>query len=111
MSDQSVIDGYSFSNRGRNLSFTCANPGQEGLETSSLCNMHMLPGNNAVRDQLLDLKVGELFFARGFLVCVQRAGMNPWQSSLSREDTGDGACEIMWIKELRPVQPPGTKEL
>ena len=111
MSDQSVIDGYRFSNSGRYLTFQCANTPDSVIDPASTANMHMLPANEEIRSRLLDLNVGEIFFASGYLVCVDRAGMNPWSSSLSREDTGMGACEIMWINEIRKVRPPGVREL
>ena len=111
MSDQSVIDGYRFSNRGRYLTFQCDNTPGSDIDPASIANMHMLPANDGIRDRLLDLRVGEVFFASGYLVCVDRPAMNPWSSSLSREDTGMGACEIMWINEIRKIHPPGTREL
>ncbi len=111
MSDQSVIDGYRFSNRDRYLTFQCDNGPDSVIDSASTANMHMLPANEEIRGRLLDLNVGEVFFARGYLVCVDRPGMHPWSSSLSREDTGMGACEIMWIKEIRKVRPQGIKEL
>lgn len=110
MSDQSVIDGYHFSNHDRYLSFQCDNTPDSVIDPASTANMHMLPANEEMRDRLLDLSVGEVFFASGYLVCVDRPGMHPWSSSLSREDTGMGACEIMWIKEIRKVRPHGIKE-
>ena len=106
MSDQSVIDGFSFSNSGRYLSYTTASAEEAAMCAGSACNMHMLPANERVRDRLLDLDQGEVFFAKGYLVSVERPGMNPWTSSLTRDDTGQGACEIMWIEEIRRVEPP-----
>jgi hypothetical protein len=29
--------------------------------------------------------------------------MSPWTSSLSRPDSGDGACEIMWVDTVNPL--------
>ena len=109
MSDQSVIDGYAFSNSTRFL--TCVHPDgdQAGMDAGSIANMHMLPANDRVRERMLSFRAGEIFHARGYLVSVERPGMNPWTSSLSRDDTGMGACEIMWVEEIRPVKPPQTR--
>lgn len=106
MSDQSVIDSFSFSNSGRYLSFSTPSAELCGLHAGFACNMHMLPANDRIRELLLDLKQGEVFRAKGYLVSVERPGMNPWTSSLSREDSGPGACEIMWVEEFRRVEPP-----
>ena len=108
MSDQAVIDACQFSNNGRYLTFQSRD---SVIDPTSTANMHMLPANDDVRKHLLDLKVGEVFFASGHLVCIERPGMNPWSSSLSREDTGMGACEIMWVNEIRKHRPPGVREL
>ncbi len=36
----------------------------------------------------------------GYLVDVRGPNGFRWNTSLSRNDTGDGACEIMWIESL-----------
>ena len=36
----------------------------------------------------------------GYLVDVQGPGGFRWRTSLTREDTGDGACELMWIERV-----------
>lgn len=105
MSDQSVIDGLSFNNSNRFLCFNCSGGGQEP-DTASAGNMHMIPASDRIKERLLDLEAGEIFYAKGYLVSVERDGMNPWTSSLTREDTGNGACEIMWVEEIRRKPPP-----
>ena len=60
-----------------------------------IANMHLIPSNDRVRDRLLDVRVGQIVQLSGYLVQVQRPGMNAWISSLTRDDSGNGACEIM----------------
>lgn len=108
MSDQSVVDVFSFSNSNRFLSWNSSDPSAPAAAVSA-ANMHMLPATDRVRDRLLDLDNGDLFEAKGYLVSVERPGMNPWRSSLSRDDTGNGACEIMWVEEVREIQARPVK--
>jgi hypothetical protein len=56
-----------------------------------------------VRDQLLRTRVGNIAHLRGYLIDANRDDGFSWHTSLTREDTGDGACELMWVEavELR----------
>ena len=101
MSDETHATRCDFTNAGRYLNWTWSGEDfPEQAASRSMVNMHMLPANDRVRDHLLNLRRGQLFHARGYLVEVTRPGMGPWTSSLSRLDTGDGACEIMWVESL-----------
>ena len=73
----------------------------EALRSAS--NMHLIPATAGVRDQLLRARVGNIVHLRGSLVDVNRDDGFTWHTSLTRDDTGDGACELMWVEavELR----------
>jgi hypothetical protein len=108
MSDQSVIDRISFSNSNRYLSWFTPDAAVL-INDDCASNMHMIPANDAVRDRLLELDRGDLFQASGYLVCVERTACTPWTSSLTRTDSGNGACEIMWVTAIRPLAAPSPK--
>ena len=59
-------------------------------------NMHIIPANNAVKSQLKKLRVGQVVTIKGQLVEAKTAKGWVWRSSLTREDTGNGACELMY---------------
>ena len=63
-------------------------------------NMHMIPANAAVADALSDIRAGQRIRLSGQLVRVDGEDGFTWSSSLSREDTGNGACELIWIEQL-----------
>lgn len=63
-------------------------------------NMHMIPGNAAVASALNSLKAGARISLSGQLVRVEGDDGFQWVSSLSREDTGAGACELVWVEHL-----------
>jgi hypothetical protein len=62
--------------------------------------MHMIPANDDIKKTLEDLRPGEVIDLKGFLVLVTRPHGWKWKSSLSRTDTGMGACEVVWVDEL-----------
>ena len=74
------------------------------IETSS-ANMHLIPADPGVRRAIDRVRPGELVHIEGFLVDASRPDGWQWHSSLTREDTGDGACELIYVEELSPVAP------
>lgn len=69
------------------------------VETSS-ANMHLIPASEQVRDQLDRLDEADPLRLRGFLVEARAADGWRWRSSLTREDTGNGACEVILVTEV-----------
>ena len=63
-------------------------------------NMHLIPATPAVATTLAGLKEGQQIRLSGQLVRVDGDDGYRWVSSLSREDTGDGACELIWVEQL-----------
>lgn len=64
-------------------------------------NMHMIPGSSNVRRALLAVDPGDEIRVSGLLVDASAAGGYNWRSSLSRTDSGPGACELVWVEELQ----------
>jgi hypothetical protein len=69
----------------------------------SSANMHMIPANKAIAEQLKDIKKGDLVYLKGALVEIKSSDGWTWRSSLTREDTGGGACELMRVDEVRVI--------
>jgi hypothetical protein len=74
------------------------------IETSS-ANMHLIPADEGVRRAMDRVRQGELVHIEGFLVDASRPDGWRWRTSLSREDTGNGACELVFVETLEPVAP------
>ncbi len=69
---------------------------------SHSANMHLIPDNDTVRSAIGSLRVGALVEMKGYLVEARRtAPVLTWRSSLRRDDTGDGSCELMLVRSLR----------
>jgi hypothetical protein len=69
------------------------------IEISS-ANMHMIPADNDVEKTLKSIRPGQVVKLVGYLVEVNASDGWHWKSSLSREDTGGGACELIYVKSI-----------
>lgn len=68
-----------------------------GEMASSSANMHMIPANAAVAAALRRIDRGQHVRLQGWLVEVQAADGWRWRSSLTRDDSGAGSCEIIYV--------------
>lgn len=102
MSDSEVLDQLKISQGNRFYFYRWDNeppiPPREIVEHSA--NMHMIPANAQVEKQLNKVRVGQVVQLSGYLVRVQAPDGWHWNSSLSRSDSGNGACELVWVEEL-----------
>lgn len=73
------------------------------IETHS-ANWHVIPENDDVRDALARLRAGSLVELRGRLVDIE-GGEGGMRTSLRRDDTGAGACEILLANSVRLLDP------
>jgi hypothetical protein len=64
-------------------------------------NMHMIPASKNVRRALLAVGTEDPVRIRGLLVNAASEEGFTWGSSLSREDSGPGACELIWVEEIQ----------
>lgn len=66
----------------------------------SSANMHLVPASDAVADAIDGSRRHQTVRLKGWLVEINRADGSQWRSSLSREDSGDGACELIYVCEF-----------
>jgi hypothetical protein len=66
-------------------------------------NTHLIPATKAIAKQLAQIDQDDLIYLKGHLVEVKAADGWMWRSSLSRDDTGNGACELMLVEEVRVI--------
>jgi hypothetical protein len=70
-----------------------------------MSNNHMIPSTPNLRKALKTARKGDLVGIEGYLVNVKATQGNRvlsrWKTSTVREDTGDGACEIIYVTRLR----------
>ncbi|MET1077940.1 MAG: hypothetical protein ABWY06_07955 [Pseudomonas sp.] len=73
------------------------------IETHS-ANMHFIPANAAAAAALANTRSGQRIRFSGQLVSVQGDDGFTWVSSRTRDDTGNGACELIWLEQLTPLE-------
>jgi hypothetical protein len=64
-------------------------------------NMHIIPASPVVKESLDSIEKGQIVYLKGYLIEANAKDGWKWRSSLSREDTGDGACELFWVEDLK----------
>ncbi len=68
-----------------------------GTIISHAANMHMVPADAKIAKALEDVSAGDTIRVHGWLVRIERGDGFHWQSSLTREDSGNGACELVYV--------------
>jgi hypothetical protein len=101
MSDQSNLEYFKFSQGDRFYSWRAQSfPVPREVVESHTANMHMIPGNTEIKRLLKALRPGHIIHLRGYLVEARASDGWRWRSSLSRTDTGHGACELLLVESL-----------
>ena len=63
-------------------------------------NMHMVPASDDIAKTLKSIRAGEIVQIKGYLIEVSADDGWRWRSSLTREDAGDRACELVWVESI-----------
>jgi hypothetical protein len=64
-------------------------------------NTHVIPQNSLIARQLAHLRPGEVVTLSGELVDAERADGRRIKTSMTRTDTGAGACEVLLVTDVR----------
>ncbi len=99
MSDESILDFIDISQSSRWYRWKTNNfpiPRKE-IETNS-ANMHLIPSNKSVETLIKRSREGDIIELVGKLVKVKAKDGWHWTSSLTRDDTGNQACELIWVE-------------
>lgn len=101
MSDEAVLKDISISQGSRFYYWHVSQfpiPREE-IETHS-ANMHLIPADEHVQKAMQKIRVGNIVRLHGYLVEARTTDGWRWKSSLTREDTGFGACELMLVESV-----------
>jgi hypothetical protein len=103
MSAAAVINELKISQSGRWYEYRWSAEGPP-LEPDQIsrnsANTHCLPSTPELRKKLLSIRRHELVTLEGYLVELTSSGGYRWRSSLTRDDTGGGACEVVWLTAI-----------
>jgi hypothetical protein len=105
MSDEQVLDRIHVSQSMRFYWYEYKLPGPIPTEqiVAHSSNMHIIPATPEIASRCESLRTGQLVHLKGDLVEATGPGIGHWRSSLSRTDTGNGACELFYVQEINEI--------
>lgn len=101
MSDSAVLEKIDISQRDRFFYWRTDEfpiPRRE-IETNA-ANMHIIPASDVINAALDDVRIGHVVTLEGVLVEARGDDGFRWKSSLTRNDTGKGACELFFVQAV-----------
>lgn len=94
--------------------FSYSSRPRQTISNNELSNNHLIPSNQAVLSKILNIEGGDQVRIRGKLVNVQASAigatgnyeykMANWNTSVSRDDSGAGACEIIYVEAVEIIK-------
>ncbi len=102
MSDQGLLNQLEISQSSRWYRWRYDNsiPVSDQKIINSSSNMHMIPAGASVERSLMKLREGDIVVLQGYLVDVDHDSGWRWRTSMTRTDTGAGACEIVYVESI-----------
>ena len=101
MSDSAVLADIDISQSGRFYFWRYED--EPPIATSAIeqhsANWHLVPANDVIWRKLNRLRVGDVVRLEGMLVYLQNPDGGTMATSLRRDDTGAGACEIIYVEK------------
>jgi len=74
-----------------------------------LSNNHLIPANDGISKIIMTLRRGDQIHIKGYLVNYRESRWSGERTtSTSRTDTGNGACEVIWVQEAKILQRANT---
>ncbi len=103
MSDQAVLDSLKIAQSSRFFFYQWRNapPIPEKEIVCHAANNHLIAASPQVAKAIRQLRVGQLVNLRGYLVNASKPDGTRWPTSLSRTDTGNGACELFYVESVQ----------
>lgn len=90
----------------RSDSWTCWASWEKGkwgrvFQGNAISNNHLLTNNEAIKSALLQAHIGDVIHFKGVLADYKNEGAHTARAtSTTREDSGNGACEIVYLDEF-----------
>jgi hypothetical protein len=77
----------------------------DAFNMNQLSNNHLISDDEFIRKQVRKIKVGDQIRIKGYLSSYGGAGGSKRGTSTTRTDTGDGACETIYVEQFKIVGP------
>jgi hypothetical protein len=99
------LDAIKFSHGHRFFMFNYNNnaPFDQNYISRHATNIHLIPASDNLRRAILRASEHQPIRLSGFLVDIAgsvRKRSFTWRTSMTRDDTGDGACEVLYVREI-----------
>lgn len=76
----------------------------EAFDMYQLSNNHLLSDDDSIRKQVKELSIGDQIKVTGVLASYGNNGGGKRGTSTTRKDTGDGACETIFVERFQIVK-------
>ena len=76
----------------------------ERFSEDQVSNNHLLTDNSRIRKTIKQIRIGDQIRARGWLVNYSNDAGFSRGTSTTRDDTGNGACETIYLKQFEILQ-------
>lgn len=77
----------------------------DSFDMVQLSNNHLISDDNFIRDQVKGISIGDQIRVRGYLASYSNERGGKRGTSTTRLDTGDGACETLFVERFDIMQP------
>ncbi len=77
----------------------------DSFDMVQLSNNHLISDDDFIRDQVKGINIGDQIRVRGYLASYSNGRGGKRGTSTTRLDTGDGACETLYVEHFDIVQP------
>jgi len=95
---------YSQNNRWYFYQYRAGSPFDKKFVITHSSNHHLIPATENLHQALDEIKEDDEIYLEGYLVNVSgtyRGRRVWWKTSLSRSDSGDGSCELFYVKRAQ----------
>jgi len=101
MSDSEILNQIDISQENRFLLTSSVHSPLSAAETTlQTSNVHIIPANETIEAQIKSVRKGQIVSISGYLVEARATDGFKWRSSLVRTDSGNGACELLWVDKI-----------
>mgnify|MGYP001820707561 CR=1 FL=1 len=76
----------------------------DAFDMYQLSNNHLISDDDLIRDQVKDIRIGDQIKVSGYLSSYGSEGGDKRGTSTTRLDTGDGACETIFVNRFEIVK-------
>ncbi|MEO1681251.1 MAG: hypothetical protein AAFU80_24145 [Pseudomonadota bacterium] len=113
MSNPDTLSHFRLWQDSRFLYFTASSeaPISPDMANRTSANVHIVPATPEARAQLERVRKGDLVRVTGRLVNVSGPGGFTWTTSLTRTDTGFGACELLLLDRVEVLPATDAPEI